>query len=106
MVLFQITGDLFRDADLGGFAKALWILFLIALPLLTALIYLIARGKGMSQRQLAAMGEAQRGTESYIREVAGTSPAQELAAAKSLLDAQAITPEEFARLKAKVLATV
>ncbi|MBU4336116.1 MAG: SHOCT domain-containing protein [Actinobacteria bacterium] len=104
IVLFQIVGDLFRDHKLGGFAKAVWIFFLIVFPLFTALIYLIARGKGMSERQLAAMQAAQSSTDHYIREVAGTSPAHQIELAKKLLDDGAITAEEYTKLKSDALA--
>ncbi|WP_159808797.1 SHOCT domain-containing protein [Cellulomonas citrea] len=103
VVLFQIVADLFRDREQGGFAKAVWVFFLIAFPLLTALVYLIARGKGMGDRQVAAMHAAQQHTDDYIREVAGTSPAHQIELAKKLLDDGAITPEEYASLKADAL---
>ncbi|WP_309504678.1 MULTISPECIES: SHOCT domain-containing protein [Nocardioides] len=105
VVLFQILTDLFRDKDVSGWIKAVWVLFLILLPLLTSLVYLIARGQGMAERHLAAMQSAQAQTDAYIREVsAGTaSPADEIARAKGLLDSGAITQEEFAALKAKAL---
>jgi hypothetical protein len=105
IVLFQIVGDLFRDKDLSGWLKAIWIFFLIVVPLFAALVYLIARGRGMSRRTAEARTAAREGTESYIRTVAGTSPAQEIAAAKELLESGAITPEEFAGLKARALST-
>lgn len=104
MIVFQIVGDLFRDRETGGFAKALWVFLLIVLPLLGALIYLIARGKGMSQRQLTAMNEAKASTDHYIREVAGASPAQQIETAKKLLDSGAITADEFTALKSAALA--
>jgi ABC-type multidrug transport system fused ATPase/permease subunit len=104
IVLFQVVVDLFRDAELGAGAKVLWIIGLIFLPLLTALIYILARGNGMSQRQRAAVRSAQSDTEAYIREVAGRSPAEQIAEAKKLLDAGTINDDEFARLKAKALA--
>ena len=105
VVLFQILTDLFRDKDVSGWLKAVWVFFLIFIPLLTSLVYLIARGQGMAERNLAAMQTAQAQTDAYIREVsAGTaSPADEIARAKGLLDSGAITPEEFAALKAKAL---
>ncbi|KZM34743.1 SHOCT domain-containing protein [Oerskovia enterophila] len=106
MVLFQILGDLFRDHTLNGWWKALWIIALVIFPFLTALIYVIARGKGMTERQLAAASAAKAQADSYIREVAtgGQSPTDQIATAKSLLDAGTITPDEFASLKAKALA--
>lgn len=104
IVLFHIVADIFRDRSIGGFAKAIWILFLWVVPVLTALIYLIARGRGMEERQQEVAAAAQRDVQKYIRETAGRNPAQEIAEAKSLLEAKVLTEEEFARLKAKALA--
>jgi hypothetical protein len=106
MVLFQIIGDLFRDKDLSGWWKALWIIFLIIFPFLAALIYLIARGRGMAERQAGEVKRAQAETDQYIQSVAGRSnPADQIASAKSLLDSGAITQEEFDKLKAKALSS-
>jgi hypothetical protein len=102
-VLFAIFGDLFRDASLGGGAKALWVIFLIFLPLLASLIYLIARGKGMGERQVAAVQAQKAATDQYIQSVAGTSPADQVAQAKALLDSGAIDAQEYETLKAKAL---
>ena len=102
--LFQVNVDLFRDTEKGGGAKVLWIIGLIFLPLLTALIYVVARGKGMSERQRAAVRSAKSDTEAYIRDVAGKSPADQIADAKKLLDAGIINNDEFTRLKSKALA--
>jgi hypothetical protein len=105
MVLFQIIGDLFRDRELGGLAKALWIIGLIVAPFLVALIYLIARGRGMAERQAGAVRQAQAETDQYIKSVASTtSPADQIASAKALLDSGSITPAEFDQLKSKALA--
>ena len=105
VILFQIIGDLFRDHALSGWWKAVWIIFLIVVPFLTALIYIIARGKGMAERQLQAVQQAKSDTDSYIREVAaGKSPAEHIADAKALLDAGTIDQSEFNQLKAKALA--
>jgi len=104
VILFQILGDLFRDSRLSGWLKAVWVLFLVLFPYLTALVYVIVRGQGMAERQGRAVARAREETDSYIREVAGSSPAQHIAEAKALLDAGAITPDEFALLKAKALA--
>jgi hypothetical protein len=104
IILFQILGDLFRDRDLGGWGKAAWIIGLVFLPFLIALIYVIARGRGMAERQLAAVQQAKADTDTYIREVAGQSPADQISSAKALLDAGAINDAEFAQLKAKALA--
>ena len=103
MVLFQVISDLFRDGELSGLAKALWIVFLIFLPLLTSLVYLLVRGKGMGQRQRAAVEKAMSETDAYIRQVAGKSPAEQIADAKKLLDAGTINADEYAKLKAKAL---
>lgn len=105
MILFQIIVDLFRDKNLGGFSKAIWFIGLIFIPLLTALIYVIFRGRGMSQRQVAAVQEARAETEAYIRSVSGggKSAAEQIAEAKSLLDSGTINADEFNRLKAKAL---
>jgi hypothetical protein len=104
LVLFHIVVDLFRDTELGGFSKALWLIFLIFLPFLTAVVYIIARGEGMANRQRATVQRAKSDTDAYIREVAGKSPADQIAAAKALLDAGTINKDEFERLKAKALA--
>jgi hypothetical protein len=103
-VMLQIVADLFRDSELGGIGKALWIIGLILLPFLTALVYVIARGSGMARRHQAAVQGSQSAAEAYIRQVAGKSPADQIADAKRLLDAGTISADEFARLKAKALA--
>lgn len=104
IVLFQIVGDLFRDRALSGLWKAVWLVFLIVFPYLTALVYVIARGGGMADRQVVAAQRARVDAESYIREVAHKPASEQIAEAKALLDAGAITPEEFGTLKAKALA--
>jgi len=104
LVLFQIVVDLFRDSEVGGFAKVLWIIGLIFLPFLTALAYILFRGGGMAQRQRAGLQRAKSETDSYIREVAGKSPAEQIADAKALLDAGTINQDEYAKLKGKALA--
>jgi len=110
MVLFQIVGDLFRDRSLSGWARAIWILFLVIVPLITAIVYLIARGRGMGERQIQARHQAQAAAEDYIRSVAGTGAAgsgagaaDQIAKGKQLLDAGAITAAEYEKLKADVL---
>ena len=104
IVLFQVVVDLFRDSEMGGGSKVIWLIGLIFLPVLTALIYILARGRGMADRQRAAMRNAKADTDAYIREVAAKSPADQIADAKKLLDAGTINGDEFARLKAKALA--
>ncbi|WP_028708977.1 SHOCT domain-containing protein [Propionicicella superfundia] len=105
IVLFQVVVDIFRDSKMSGLAKAIWLIVLFIFPMLGALVYVIARGRGMNERQAAAANQSQAATEQYIRSVAGaTDPAAQISNAKSLLDAGAITPAEFEQLKAKVLA--
>ena len=105
MLLFHIIGDVFRDRDLGGGAKAAWIIGLIVVPFLIALIYLIVRGRGMAERHNAAARQARADTDQYIQSVASTtSRAEQIASAKALLDSGSITPTEFDQLKAKALA--
>ncbi|WP_194409884.1 SHOCT domain-containing protein [Microbacterium cremeum] len=105
MVVFSIIADIFRDHELNGWLKAIWILFLIFVPFLTALIYLIARGSGMQKRSLAQAQAIQSAQAEYIRQTAGSAPsaADDIAKAKSLLDAGTITQAEFDALKAKAL---
>ncbi|WP_054952687.1 SHOCT domain-containing protein [Flaviflexus massiliensis] len=105
IALFSIISDLVRDRDLNGWAKAGWLLFLIFLPFLTALAYIIVRGQGMAEtadKQLAAQREA---TEGYIRSVAGGTTT-EIAQAKQLLDNGTISPSEYEALKARILSPV
>jgi ABC-type multidrug transport system fused ATPase/permease subunit len=104
MVLFSILSDLFRDHSLSGWWKAVWIIFLIFVPFLTALIYLIARGQGMAQRGMKQAAEAKKQQDAYIQQVASSSSAtDQIAQAKALLDAGTITQAEFDQLKAKAL---
>jgi hypothetical protein len=108
MCLFWIFGDIFRSRDLGGVAKTLWVLFVIFIPWLGILVYLIARGKGMHERQLEQAKDMQRAQNEYIKSVAAsssTSATDQIASAKGLLDSGAITQAEFDQLKAKALAS-
>jgi hypothetical protein len=105
VLLFQVFGDLFRDQDLSGWAKAAWTIFIIVLPFLGLLVYVIARGRGMAERRVADMQRSQEQFNAYVRETAGTGgPAEEIAKAKELLDSGAITQEEFEAIKRKQLA--
>jgi hypothetical protein len=108
MCLFWVFGDLFRSRDLGGIAKTLWTLLLIILPILGMLIYLIARGSGMTERALAAQAEAQNRQDAYIRSIAKPNGSNggataEIASAKTLLDSGAISSDEYEQLKASAL---
>ena len=108
MCLFWIFGDIFRSKDLGGVAKTLWVVFVILIPWLGILVYVIARGKGMQERQLDQVRAMRQAQNEYIKSVAAgssTSPSDEIASAKGLLDSGAITRAEFDQLKAKALAT-
>ena len=106
-IFITIIMDVFRDPSLNGWGKALWVIFLVFLPFLAAFIYLIARGRGMTERRVAEMREAQAAQNSYIREVAGgsSSPTAEIESAKKLLDSGAITQAEFDAIKQKALAS-
>src|SRR4051812_40291077 len=105
VVLFQILTDLFRDRETSGWLKAVWVFFLIFLPLLTSLVYLIAKGQGMAERNVSAAQSAQADADAYIRSVATSSgsPSEEIARAKALLDSRSISQAEFDQLKAKAL---
>ncbi len=107
MCLFWIFGDIFRSKDLGGGGKTFWALFVILIPWLGILVYLIARGKGMHERQLEQAKEIQRAQSEYIKSVAGSSSpstTDQIASAKGLLDNGTITQAEFEQIKAKALA--
>ena len=106
-IFISIVVDIFRDHGLNGWAKALWVIFLIVLPFLAAIIYLIARGRSMSERNMARAQAMQQANNAYIREVAGsggTSPAAEIEKAQQLLAAGTISQSEFDAIKAKALA--
>ena len=104
MALFAIIGDLFRDHKLSGWWKAVWIIFLIIVPFLSVLIYVIARGRGMAERHLAAKGGRQ--DEPYVPPpiISMSNPADQIGSAQTLLDQGAITQAEFDQLKQKALA--
>ncbi len=103
--MFTIVVDLFRDKTLSGGFKAVWFIFLVLFPLVTALIYLVARGGGMAERSAEQAEAIKSAQDSYIREVAGSgaSPTEQIAQAKTLLDSGAISQAEFDSLKAKAL---
>jgi predicted PurR-regulated permease PerM len=104
--LITILADVFRRHDLSGFGKAMWTIFLIFLPFLGALIYLISQGSAMAQRNAEQAQAYQSQTEDYIKSVASEGdPSEQIARGKQLLDSGAISADEFAQLKAKALAT-
>ncbi|QYH34754.1 SHOCT domain-containing protein [Salinibacterium sp. M195] len=104
IALFSVIGDIFRDHELRGVYKALWLLFLLAVPFLTLLVYVIARGSGMAQRAMKSAQHNQQAADAYIRSVAATSPSEEIAKAKALHESGALTDAEFDTLKKRVLA--
>lgn len=104
-ILIAIISDLFRDHELSGVAKAVWVFFLVFLPFLGALLYLIVRGDGMRDRTIKAQADAKREFDSYVREQAHAgSPADELHKLNELKGKGALSNEEFERAKAKLLA--
>ncbi len=105
-LLLSVFSDLFRDHELSGGMKAFWIFFVILLPYLGVLVYFIARGNGMASRSAKQMAELQKQADDRIRTVAGVSstPADQIAQAKTLLDSGAIDQAEFEKLKAAALA--
>lgn len=104
-VLIMIISDLFSRHDIGGWGKALWMLFVIIVPFLGVFIYLIAEGKSMGERRMALVQESQKQFDAHVREVAASEgPADQIAKAKALLDAGTIDQAEFDRLKAQALA--
>ena len=103
-ILITIISDLFRDHEISGWSKAAWVLFLVFIPFLTALIYLIARGSGMRDRTIKAQAEAKAHFDEYVREQANSTPADELHKLNELKEKGALSAEEFDAAKAKLLA--
>ena len=106
-ILIVILTDVFRRHDIGGWTKALWTIFLVVIPFLGVLVYLVAQHDGMAERQQKDVQAQQDQFDSYVRQAAGTGgggPASEIAKAKELLDSGAITQSEFDTLKAKAVA--
>ena len=105
-ILITVFSDIFRRKDIGGGSKALWIIFVIVLPYLGVLVYLIANHDGMADRNIAQMQKQQQATDQYIQSVAGSGgAAAEIEKAKGLLDSGAITQSEFDTIKQKALAS-
>jgi hypothetical protein len=103
-ILITILTDLFRDHELSGWAKAAWVIALVLVPFLSALVYLISRGSGMRDRAIQAQADAKQQMDTYIREQAHVSPADELHKLQELKEKGALSDEEFNRAKAKLLA--
>ena len=102
-LLFAVIGDLFRDDKLSGWWKAVWILFLVFVPLLGVLVYVIARGKGMTERSMERAQANREASDAYIRSVATASPSEEISKATALRDSGTISADEFERIKSKAL---
>ena len=102
-VLISVVIDVFRN-DISGWSKALWVLFIVFLPILGVLAYLIVHGSDMSQRQMDRATEAQEAQDEYIRDVAGSTQADELAKLASLRDQGVLSADEYQAQKAKLLA--
>jgi hypothetical protein len=102
-ILFTIITDLFRNHDMSGWLKGVWIVLLIFIPWLTALVYLIVYGSDMRERQLRAGAEAKHAADNYIRDAAHVSPADELHKLHELVEKGALTEAEYDRAKEKLL---
>ncbi|MFK0045677.1 SHOCT domain-containing protein [Streptomyces sp. NPDC090741] len=104
MLLFRIIGDIFRDDDLSGWAKTGWMIFVIIVPFLGVFVYVIARGRGMGERELRRAQRNEEEFRSYVQSAAGPSQSEELAKLADLRDRGDISAAEFEQAKAKVLA--
>ena len=103
-IVITVLIDVFRRQDIGGWGKAAWVVFVVILPWLGVLVYLIVEHDGMRERSLKQAQAQRREFDDYVRDTTGGGSAAEIAKAKELLDSGAITQEEFDRLKAKALA--
>jgi len=103
MMMFNVIVDIFRDKGLSGWAKAAWLLALALFTLITLLVYVIVRGKGMAEREVREQADAQESFDAYVREVAGGGAASELEKASALHAAGKLTDDEYGSLKAKIL---
>jgi len=104
MILFHVFADIFRSHDMGGFSKFIWVLFVIILPFLGVLVYLLARGDKMAEHSAQAMQAQQQAMDSYIKQTASAAgPADQIAQLAALKDSGAISDAEFQAGKAKIL---
>ena len=103
-ILITILSDLFRDHETSGWAKAVWVLFLVFIPFLTALVYLIVRGSGMRDRTIKAQADTKKHFDEYVRTQAHATPADELHKLNDLREKGALSDEEFQQAKDKLLA--
>jgi hypothetical protein len=106
-LMVMIFGDLFRDHDLSGWAKALWVLFVLVMPWLGVLIYFVARGRSMNERARAQAERNEQAFRQYVQQTAASSPstADELAKLADLRDRGGLSEQEFAQAKARLLGT-
>jgi len=102
-ILIRVFADVFRRHDISGFAKVLWLIFVIVLPFLGVFIYLVANSKGMTERDIKQVTDQQQQFDTYVQSVATTGSATEIEKAKQLLDSGAISQSEFDAIKAKAL---
>jgi len=102
-IVITILMDIFRDHELSGWWKAVWVIFLIFIPFLTAFIYLIARGSGMRERAIKEQADAKKHFDEYVRETAQTTPVDELHKLDQLRQSGGITEDEYAKMKAKLI---
>jgi Short C-terminal domain/Phospholipase_D-nuclease N-terminal len=105
ILLFRVFGDIFRNDDMGGLAKGLWSIFVLFVPFLGVLIYLIAHGDGMAKRRIRDVQESEAAFQDYVRQAAGTTggTADELARLSTLRTQGVLTDAEFEQQKAKLL---
>jgi ABC-type multidrug transport system fused ATPase/permease subunit len=104
-ILITVFIDIFRSSDLNGWGKALWFIFVLLIPLVGVLVYLIARGGEMHERAIQQAQQEDAAARTYIREAAGSNPAEQLTSLADLRDRGVITAEEFEQQKAKILAS-
>ncbi|MHA7142484.1 MULTISPECIES: membrane protein [unclassified Arthrobacter] len=103
-LLFSVVADLFRDETLSGWLKAVWLVFLVFVPFISILVYLITRGDGMADRGQRLVTERREAQAEYIRSAAGSSISDEISKAHALLDAGTISAEEYELIKQRTLA--
>lgn len=107
-IAIMVVVDIFRSHDMGGFAKALWLIFILFIPLISMLVYVIVRGPGMAKRNQQMAEEAQKQQLEYAKQLVnqdGATTVDQIANAQKLLDSGAITQAEFDQIKAKALAS-
>ena len=102
-IVITILMDIFRDHELSGWWKAVWVIFLIFIPFLTALVYLIARGSGMRERAIKEQADAKKHFDEYVRETAQTTSVDEIHKLDQLRQSGGLTDEEYAKMKAKLI---